>query len=263
MSNITGLPTSRSDTARELISKVPEVTAWFWVVKILCTTVGETAADYLNVDLNFGMAKTTILMCSLLAAVLVAQFRSKRHVPAIYWLAVVLVSIVGTLVTDNLVDNVGVSLITCAIGFSIALAATFYAWYRSERTLSIHTIYTPKREAFYWLAILFTFALGTATGDLVAEKAGLGYLTTALIIGGLIALIYVAHRTLGLGAIPAFWAAYILTRPLGASIGDYLSQPKDVGGLALGTTGTTFIFLAAIAGVVVILNRRQRSLDRA
>ncbi len=142
-------PLSPPDTVRSLISKVPEVTLWFWVVKILCPTVGETFADYLNVDLNLGMAKTTILMSSLLAAVLIAQFRTKRHVPAIYWLAVVLVSIVGTLITDNLVDNVGVSLLTCTVVFGVALAATFYAWHRSEHTLSIHTIVTAKREAFY------------------------------------------------------------------------------------------------------------------
>ena len=259
----TTLQPNRSGTARALISKVPEVTMWFWIVKVLCTTVGETAADYLNVDLNLGMGKTTILMCSLLAGALIAQVRSKRHIPAIYWLAVVLISIVGTLITDNLVDNLGVSLVTCTVIFAAGLAATFYAWYRSEHTLSIHSIFTAKREAFYWLAILFTFALGTATGDLVAERAGLGYLPTGLLIGGLIALIYVAHRTLGLGAITAFWAAYILTRPLGASIGDYLSQPKDTGGLGLGTTGTSFIFLAAIAATVVVLNRRQRHIELA
>jgi uncharacterized membrane-anchored protein len=259
----TTLNPSGADTARSLISKVPEVTIWFWIVKVLCTTVGETAADYLNVDLNLGMAATTMLMCSALATVLIVQFRTKHHVPAVYWLAVVLISVVGTLITDNLVDNLGVSLITCTVLFAAALAATFYAWQRTEHTLSIHSIYTAKREAFYWLAILFTFALGTATGDLVAEKAGLGYLNTGLIIAGLIGLIYVAHRTLGLAAIPAFWAVYILTRPLGASIGDYLSQAKADGGLGLGTTATSFVFLGAIAATVVVLNRRQHHTEHA
>ena len=245
------------DTVRSLLNKVPEVTLWFWIVKILCTTVGETFADYLSFDLNIGMANTTILMSALLAAVLVAQFRSRRHVPTIYWLAVVLVSIVGTLITDNLVDNLGLSLMACTIGFSVALAGTFYAWYRSEGTLSIHAIVTAKREVFYWLAILFTFALGTATGDLVAERAGLGYLPTGLIVAASIAAIYVAHRARFVASIPAFWAAYILTRPLGASIGDFLSQARADGGLGLGTTATSFVFLAAIAAVVVAFNRRQ------
>ena len=250
--------TKTTNVTQTLISKVPEVTLWFWIVKILCTTVGETAADYLNVNLNFGIANTAIFMGCLLAGVLIAQFRSKRHVPAIYWLAVVLISIVGTLITDNLVDNLDVSLITCTIGFAVALAATFAAWQRSEHTLSIHTIFTARREAFYWLAILFTFAFGTAAGDLLAERVGLGYLSTALVIGGLIGVIAVAQRTLGLGAVTAFWATYILTRPLGASIGDFLSQTKDDGGLGLGTTITSSLFLVAIAVAVVVLKRQQQ-----
>ena len=164
------------------------------------------------------------------------QFRVRRYVPGIYWLAVVLISIVGTLITDNLTDNFGVSLVTTTIVFSVVLAATFAAWYASERTLSIHTIVTTRREAFYWLTVLFTFALGTAAGDLTAERLAIGYWQSALLFGALIAVVYVAHLRLGLNAILAFWIAYILTRPLGASIGDYLSQPRADGGLGLGTT---------------------------
>ena len=154
-------------TTRRMLNKVPEVTLYFWVIKILCTTVGETAADYLNENLGFGLTNTTYLVGALLIAALVFQFRARKYVPGIYWLAVVLISVVGTLITDNLVDNFGVALETTTIAFSIALAVTFAAWYRSEHTLSIHTIVTTRREAFYWLAILFTFALGTAAGDLV------------------------------------------------------------------------------------------------
>ena len=168
------------------------------------------------------------------------------------------ISIVGTLITDSLVDNLGVSLWTTTIAFALALTVTFIVWYSNEHTLSIHTIYTTKREAFYWCAILFTFALGTAGGDLLAEKLSLGYWKSALLFGTLIGLVAFAWRFLGLNPVLSFWAAYILTRPLGASIGDYLSQPKDEGGLGLGTTVTSFIFLSAILGVVIYLTKTKR-----
>ncbi|HST39877.1 MAG TPA: hypothetical protein VLK58_10235 [Conexibacter sp.] len=244
--------------ARRMLNKVPEVTLAFWIIKILATTVGETAADNLNTRLSLGLTGTTYLMGSLLVVTLAFQFRARRYVPALYWLAVVLLSIVGTLITDNLVDNYGVALQTTTIAFTIALAATFAAWFASERTLSIHTIYTTRREAFYWLAILFTFALGTAAGDLVAERFNLGYFPSLLIFGGLIAAIAYAHFRLRLNAVLAFWLAYILTRPLGASIGDWLSQPTADRGLGLGSTWTSVLFLAAIVGLVAYLTITRR-----
>lgn len=236
-----------------IYSKVPEITLFFWIIKILCTTVGETAADYLNVNLNLGLTGTTVILGILLVVALFFQFRAKQYLPAIYWLVVVLLSVFGTLITDNLTDNMGVSLETTTIAFSIALAATFAAWYASEKTLSIHSIYTMKREAFYWLAILFTFALGTAAGDLVAERFELGYLVSAIIFAALIAIVAAAHKGLNLNPVLAFWIAYILTRPLGASLGDYFSQLPDDGGLGLGTVGTSVIFLLAILGTVIYL----------
>jgi uncharacterized membrane-anchored protein len=239
---------------REMLNKVPEITVYFWVIKVLCTTVGETASDYLAGNLNLGLTKTTYITGSALLVTLFFQFRSQRYVPWIYWLAVVLISVVGTQITDNLTDNLGVSLVTTTVVFSIALAVTFAAWYARERTLSIHTIYTTRREAFYWLAILFTFALGTAAGDLAAERLNLGYWVSALIFAGIIAAITVAHFRFNLNAVLAFWLAYILTRPLGASLGDYLSQPRADGGLGLGTTATSAIFLSAILIVVVYLS---------
>jgi len=249
---------SAATTARTLLSKVPEVTIFFWIIKILATTIGETAADYLADNLGLGLTTTTYVMSALLAVVLVFQFRLPRYVPTVYWLAVVALSIVGTLVTDNLVENFNVSLETTTIAFSIALAATFAVWYMSEKTLSIHSIYTRRREAFYWLAILFTFALGTAAGDLIAESLDVGYWKSALLFGGCIALITIAWRYFGLNPILAFWMAYILTRPLGASIGDFLSQPKSAGGLGLGTTTTSLIFLGAIAAVVAYLTKTKK-----
>ncbi|MDX6439584.1 MAG: hypothetical protein QOF45_2167 [Gaiellaceae bacterium] len=241
-----------------MLNKVPEVTLYFWIIKVLCTTVGETAADFLNTNLNLGLTGTTYVISSVLAAALFFQFRLRRYVPSAYWLAVVLISVVGTLITDNLTDNFGVSLVTTTIVFSVTLAAAFAAWYASERTLSIHSIFTTRREAFYWLAVLVTFALGTAAGDLTAERLAVGYWQSALVFGASIAVVFVAHARFALNAVLAFWIAYILTRPLGASIGDYLSQARADGGLGLGTTVTSVVFLLTILGVVVFLTITKR-----
>lgn len=235
-------------------NRVPRVTVHFWLIKLLAVTMGETGADYLAVNLGWGLTKTSLLMTAVLVVALILQFAQKRYVPWAYWLAVVLISIVGTLITDNLVDNFGVRLETTTVLFSVALAVTFAIWYASERTLSIHSIFTTRRESFYWLAILFTFALGTAAGDLVAETFSFGYLTTGLLFGAIIAVIYVGYAFFRLDAILAFWLAYIFTRPLGASFGDLLSQPAEYGGLGLGTTVTSLIFLAVICAIVIYLS---------
>jgi uncharacterized membrane-anchored protein len=247
-----------SSPGRKMLNKVPEITLYFWIIKILCTTVGETAADLLNENLGLGLTTTSYVMAILLIVTLVFQFRSSRYVPGLYWFAVVLISVVGTLFSDNLVDNLGVPLQTTTIGFAIVLAAVFAGWYASERTLSIHTIFTTRREGFYWLAILFTFALSTSAGDLAAEKLALGYSAAALIFGALIAIVTFAHFRFKLNAILAFWIAYILTRPLGASIGDYLAQPTEEGGLGLGTILTSLIFLSTILVLVLYLTRSKR-----
>ncbi len=200
-----------TDTAVRL-NRVPKVTLDFWLIKLMAVTMGETAADYLAVNLGLGLTMTSLIMAGVLAIALGLQFAQKKYVPWSYWLAVVLVSVVGTLVTDNLVDNFGVKLMTTAVVFSGALAATFFLWFRSEGTLSIHSISTTRREAFYWLAILFTFALGTAVGDLVAEQFGLGYFSTGILFGLVILSLAIGYFMLGLDSILAFWLAYILTR---------------------------------------------------
>ena len=245
-------------TPRQMLNKVPEVTIFFWIIKIMATTVGETAADFINVNLHLGLTNTSLVMGGLLAVALVVQIGLKRYIPAIYWIAVVFLSIFGTLITDNLSDNYGVALTTTTAVFSLALIATFAGWYASERTLSIHTIVTTRRELFYWTAILFTFALGTAAGDLVAEQLKLGYALSAVIFAGLIAAIAVAYRYFNLDAVWAFWMAYVLTRPLGASCGDLLAQAKSAGGLGLGTTGTSALFLTIILALVVYLSISKR-----
>ena len=235
-------------------NRVPKVTLDFWLIKLMAVTMGETAADYLAVNLGLGLTMTSVIMAGVLIVALALQFAQKKYVPWAYWLAVVLISIVGTLVTDNLVDNFGVALTTTTILFSIALIVTFAAWYLSERTLSIHSIFTSRREAYYWLAILFTFALGTASGDLVAEHFGLGYFSTGILFAMIITSLAAGYFLLGLDAILGFWLAYIFTRPLGASIGDFLSQPAEYGGLGLGTIITSALFLAAIATIVVYMS---------
>jgi uncharacterized membrane-anchored protein len=251
-------PTGRS-LARRMLNKVPEITLYFWVIKIMCTTVGETAADYVNDTLGFGLTNTTYVSGALLLALLAVQFRLRRYVPVAYWLVVVVISVFGTLITDNMTDRYNVPLTTSTPIFAAILAVVFAVWFAFERTLSIHTIVTTRREAFYWLAILFTFALGTAAGDLVAEQASLGYAVSIAIFGGAIALVALAHYAFKLNAILSFWLAYILTRPLGASIGDFMSQRSHkYGGLGLGTTGTSYIFLGCILALVTFLSITRR-----
>lgn len=254
------LPTPTADAPpapsrhRRHWNKVPEVTLYFWVIKVLCTTVGETAADLLNEKAGLGLTGVSALMSGVLAVVLVAQFRTSGYRAGVYWAAVALISVVGTLISDNLTDNIGVPLETSTAVFAIVLAVVFVVWYRRERTLSIHNIDSTSRESFYWLAVLFTFALGTAAGDLVSERMNLGYWLSAVLFALAIAAVAVAHFALGLDAVWSFWIAYILTRPLGASVGDYLSQPTGDGGLGLGTVLTSVLFLAVILSLVVFLS---------
>jgi uncharacterized membrane-anchored protein len=237
-----------------LLNKVPEVTIYFWIIKVLATTVGETAADLLSTRLNLGLTITSWVMSAVFVAALIFQVKAKRYIPTLYWVTVVLISVVGTLISDNLVDGMGISLVTTSMVFGLVLAAVFALWYRSEKTLSIHTIFTMRRELFYWAAILFTFAMGTSVGDLIAEQLNLGYGPTAVVFAALIAAIAFMHLGLKMDAILSFWIAYVMTRPLGASIGDYLAKPVIAGGLGWGTVTTSLIFLAAISALVVYLS---------
>jgi uncharacterized membrane-anchored protein len=244
-------------TARRMLNKVPEITVYFWIIKILCTTVGESFADYINETLGFGLTKTTLLFSAGLIIALVAQFRLHRYVPGVYWLCVVLISVVGTLLTDNLTDGHGVPLWISSTVFAVLLATVFSIWYARERTLSIHTIVTTPREAFYWPTVLVTFALGTAVGDWTLELTGWSPGTSVLLPLGLILAVLVAWKA-GMGPVLSFWLAYILTRPLGANIGDYLASSHKDGGLGLGTLGTSVVFLGTILVVVVYLTITAR-----
>jgi uncharacterized membrane-anchored protein len=244
-------------TVTDMMNKVPEVTLAFWVIKIMSTTVGETGADYLAAHVGLGTVVTSAITLSLLAAALFLQLRMQRYVPWIYWLTVVLVSVVGTQITDALTDGLEISLYLSTGAFAAALAATFAVWYRTERTLSIHTIVTTRRELFYWAAILFTFALGTAAGDLATEALGLGFNVGVAVFGALIAAIAVAYY-LGANAVLTFWLAYILTRPLGASLGDLLSQARAYGGFGFGTVYTSLVFLIVIVTLVGFVSFDKR-----
>jgi uncharacterized membrane-anchored protein len=247
----------------DIRNKVPEATLVFWAIKIMATTVGETGADYLAVHVGLGTALTGGMMLALLLVALVGQLRMRKYVPWIYWLTVVLVSVVGTQITDALTDGLGVSLYVSTFAFAVALAIVFALWYRSERTLSIHTIVTTRRELFYWAAVLFTFALGTAAGDLATEALGLGFMIGTVAFGALIALVYASYHAGG-NSVLTFWIAYILTRPLGASFGDLLSQSRAYGGLGLGTINTSVMFLSAIVLLVIVASAvEQRSMQSA
>ena len=241
-----------------MLNKVPEVTLAFWVIKIMSTTVGETGADYLAVHVGLGTVVTDALMAAILAAALFLQMRARRYVPWIYWLTVVLISVVGTQITDALTDGLEISLYVSTAVFAVLLWVIFVVWYGVERTLSIHTIVTTRREQFYWWAILFTFALGTAAGDLATEALGLGFNLGVIAFGALIAVVAAAYA-LGGNPVLTFWIAYILTRPLGASLGDMLSQAREYGGLGFGTVYTSVAFLTVIVTLVGLISVRANS----
>jgi len=243
-------------TGRMLLSKVPEVTVWFWVIKILCTTVGESFADWINMTLGVGLIPTALIFTVVLAAVLGWQLSLNRYVPFVYWLTVVVLSVTGTLYTDILTDDLGVPLALSTTVFAAILAVVFGVWFARERTLSIHSIVTRPRELFYWLAVLVTFALGTAAGDWILELTGWGPGTSVLLPAGLIVAIMIGWR-LGANAVLSFWLAYILTRPLGANLGDWLGFPQDQRGLGLGVALTSAIFLTAILATVLYLTRTR------
>jgi len=237
---------------RVTVSKVPEVTVWFWLIKILCTTVGESLADWVNMRLGVGLGPTAGIFTVVLAVVLVVQVWLPRYVPVVYWLTVVALSVTGTLYTDILTDKFAVPLDVSTLAFAVTLMVVFGVWFVKERTLSIHSITTTPRELFYWLAVLVTFALGTAVGDWTLTLTGWGPGVSVLLPVALIGVVVVGWR-FGLDAVLSFWLAYILTRPLGANLGDWLAAPRTEYGLGLGYGVTSAIFLVAIAAAVLYL----------
>jgi uncharacterized membrane-anchored protein len=241
--------TGTSNLNRVPLSKVPAVTLWFWIIKILCTTVGESFADWISVTLRVGLHATALSFTAALAGILAWQLRLNRYVPGVYWLTVVVFSVTGTLYTDILTDDLRVPLAVSTGVFAVVLAGVFGVWFAREHTLSIHSITTLPREMFYWLAVLVTFALGTAAGDWTLQLTGWGPGVSVLLPAGVILAIVVGWR-LGADAVLSFWLAYILTRPLGANLGDWFASPRSARGLGLGTATTSAIFLVAILATV-------------
>lgn len=253
------LPTGTS-TGQSLRSKVPEVTVLFWVIKVLTTGMGEAASDHLAHTL--GPVPAVALSGLGLVAALVWQLRARQYVARVYWTAVVMVSVFGTLAADAAHVGFGVPYWASTVGFLAALGILFALWQRSEGTLSIHSIYTVRREVFYWTTVLCTFALGTAAGDLTAVTLGLGWLAAGLIFAAMIAVPGVLARA-GLNPILAFWWAYVLTRPLGASFADWAALPHSRGGMGLGTGPVTLGLYALIVLLVATLKIGRRDLVRA
>lgn len=255
--------TQESITYGETLNKVPQITLLFWLVKMMSTTVGETGADLLSGTLGWGIGITSAVVSGLLIVALIAQLRANEYRPIRYWSVVVLISVAGTLLSDVLVDVAGVSLVTTTVLFSIILAVVFVLWWRQERTLSIHTIHTRKREVFYWAAILATFALGTSGGDLLGETLNLGYGLSAVVFLSAVLLVALLHVIFKANAVLWFWTAYILTRPLGASLGDLLSQSQKHGGLGFGTVPVSIVFAICIVASVAWFVFQERRVQRS
>lgn len=261
---------TRNLSLRATLNKVPEVTIYFWIIKCLCTTIGETMSDNLmgrfavggdNAtpdQLQVALYKVAAITVVILAILLTLQFTVKRYVPIIYWANIVVISVLGTQITDMFEGQGDTpnNMWAITIVAITLLALVFLAWWLVERTLSMHSIFTVRREAFYWLAILTTFATGTAVGDLIAEKFSLGYLSTLGLFAAVIAVIALLWKFTPINGVLAFWLAYIMTRPLGASTGDWLSQQGNQG-LNWGTNATSYLFLAVIVALVAFLQVRK------
>lgn len=225
--------------AWQTVTKVPKIAAIFWAVKLVTTALGESAADYSVVAINPYVA--VIAGFVLLIIALAFQFRLNRYHPISYWLTVAMVAVFGTMAADVLHVQFGISYVASTIFFATIMSVLFALWYRSEKTLSIHSIHTPRREAFYWLTIIATFALGTAAGDMTAMTLRLGYFTSIIVFGALIAVPAIAHWHFKANPIVTFWCAYIITRPLGASVADWLGKPASIGGVGLGDGPVTLV----------------------
>lgn len=231
-------------------AKVPEVVFVFWVVKILTTAGGEATSDYLRIYGNF---KGGAIELALFLIGLVWQFKTRRYSAVAYWFFAYAIAVIGTGVSDFLHLDVGIPYGGTTLLWAAVLAAIFLVWHRQERTLSIHSITTQRREAYYWSTVFATFALGTALGDYTAMSLNLGFLSSAILFSVVILLPAIAHWRLGLNGIAAFWMSYVVTRPLGASYADYISKPKSLSGIAFGDGPTTVVFILAIAAFVAYL----------
>ncbi|MEO7122063.1 MAG: hypothetical protein ABI400_02885 [Lacisediminihabitans sp.] len=235
-----------------LLSKVPEVSVLFWVIKVLTTGMGETTSDYLVKA--FDPVAVVVIAALVFIVCFFVQFRAQRYVPWRYWLLVSMVSVFGTMIADVAHIVVGIPYAVSSLVFAITLAVVFFVWWRTEHTLSIHSITTSRRELFYWATVIVTFALGTAAGDFLARTVGLGFLVAGILCAVLIAIPPLGYRISQAGAVFFFWAAYVLTRPLGASFADWSAIGHSAGGLGLGTGPVSIVLLVAIVALVGVLS---------
>ncbi len=245
----------------ESINRVARLSVLFWIIKIFSTTVGETAADYVSVNLNFGLTITAILMGVITIGVTFWNFRQKKYFPPAYWLLIVMMSIEGTLITDLLVDQLNISLLILDVGFTIAMGLVFYFWYKKEHTLSIHSINNDNREIFYWLIVLTTFALGTGVGDTISEYLNFGYLHSLILFSSIFILSGILYYYKIINGVLAFWIAFIVTRPIGASLGDLLIQlPKDGGfGISIAIINIIFFIVIIISVIYLTIDSVNKS----
>jgi uncharacterized membrane-anchored protein len=234
------------------LRRVPEITTFFWIIKLFTTALGESTSDYMVQRFNPYLAVTVGFLGFVIAMFI--QFRAQRYIPWAYWLAVTMVAIFGTMAADVLHVGLGIPYIVSAVFFTVVLAAVFTIWYRTERTLSVHSIDTSRREVFYWMTVLATFALGTALGDLAAYTFGLGFFSAAILFAVIFAVPAIAWWKFKLNPIIAFWAAYIMTRPLGASFADWTGKAPVSGGLGLGQLPVSVVLTLAIISLVTYIS---------
>jgi len=231
------------DTSKLSFRKVPEITLLFWIIKLLTTAMGESSSDFLVHHLDPVIA--VLLAAGTFTVAIIQQFKTRKYIPWVYWLAVTMVAIFGTMAADVVHIGLGVPYVISTIFFAVLLTLIFITWHRVEKTLSIHSISSPRRELFYWATVITTFALGTAAGDMTAATFGLGYLISGALFGVLFVLPALDYRYFRLNIVAAFWFAYIMTRPLGASFADWFGRTPDLGGIGFGT-GRTSILLTIV-----------------
>jgi uncharacterized membrane-anchored protein len=244
------------DLTRRSLVKVPEITALFWLTKLLTTAMGESTSDFVVNAVSPVLA--VVVGTLVLVGVVAFQIMRDRYIPWVYWLAVLMVAVVGTMAADVLHKQFGVPYVASSVFFAVVLAVAFWAWHRVEGTLSIHSVDTVRRELFYWVAVMATFAMGTALGDFTASTLHFGYLASAFFFAGLILIPAVGYRWLKMSEVLAFWFAYILTRPLGASIADWLGKPTNRSGLGLGDGPASLVFAVLIVACVAVMTRAWR-----
>jgi uncharacterized membrane-anchored protein len=245
----------------QVLSKVPEVTIGFWIIKILATTLGETGGDTLSMSMHLGYLLSTGVFAALFLAVAIVQIRAKQFHPVIYWATIIATTTVGTTLADFADRSLGIGYAGGVTLLSTLLMASLWVWYRTLGSVSINTVGSPKSELFYWLTIMFSQTLGTALGDWTADTAGLGYEGGAIVFGALLILVAAAYYRTRISHTVLFWAAFILTRPLGAVVGDFLDKPIQAGGLDLSRFAASAVLLAAIALSVTLFRQQPARLN--